>query len=411
MRKLTKKVKALALGMVLTVVVSGFGASPSQAIESPEDFPVEIKEALSRQAPVLDTYETLEKNLMANKKRSSLLESLYVEEYGGEYVDGDKLVVQLVNRTPAMESRYRALGGNSPNIMFEDVLYSLEDLEELEVLATELAKEYKIASYGVDQSENRFIIYVYPEDYQSLSQDVRLLEYTGKFLIEESPGAEMCAQTIYGGDRINRGSQSGAIYTMCIAGTYGGYPAILTAGHFVSNNQKFYRSNMEVGTVVFARANVIEGDMTINSLGDFSIVRLNTSNFTRNNRVRNATSTVPITGVTSSYPEGTTVYKYGSATGYSWGQITAKNQTVYYRDENGISIKYYIRGLIRSLMQNSTSTTAIDQGDSGGSVYTMRSGSVYEILGNVSGKNPSSNTMFTSPIGYAIDAGFTPLTS
>ena len=75
---------------------------------------------------------------------------------------------------------------------------------------------------------------------------------------------------------------------------------------------------------------------------------------------------------------------------------------------NGIS--YYVRGLYESSMYNSSGTDAILPGDSGGPVY-IKSGSDYLLHGIVTAadylqaSHPVS-TMYSTPIPYAIDAGF-----
>ncbi len=86
--------------------------------------------------------------------------------------------------------------------------------------------------------------------------------------------------------------------------------------------------------------------------------------------------------------------------------------TVQYSDRRGTI--YRVNGTYQSDMQNSTSTDAIDEGDSGGSVYIL-DGSTYKLHGNVSGcQIPDSgviHTMYSSPIFYANLAGFTPRTN
>lgn len=104
------------------------------------------------------------------------------------------------------------------------------------------------------------------------------------------------------------------------------------------------------------------------------------------------------------------LYKYGSTTGYSWGPITYTNVTVTYTDIWGLTT-YQVRGLYQSSLQNSSSTHAVDEGDSGGCVY-IKEGSSYKIHGSVSGMRKSSSgvnsIMYSSPIYYAQAAGFSP---
>ena len=63
-------------------------------------------------------------------------------------------------------------------------------------------------------------------------------------------------------------------------------------------------------------------------------------------------------------------------------------------------------------MKNKSGTHAVNKGDSGGCVY-IKSGSTYKIQGSVSCFNSTSSvysTMYSSPIYYAMDVGFSPYT-
>ena len=65
----------------------------------------------------------------------------------------------------------------------------------------------------------------------------------------------------------------------------------------------------------------------------------------------------------------------------------------------------YVRGLYKNTMQNSSGTTAIAPGDSGGPVF-VKSGSNYLLHGIVSATTSGTNYMYSTPVYYAIDVGF-----
>lgn len=150
----------------------------------------------------------------------------------------------------------------------------------------------------------------------------------------------------------------------------------------------------------YQRANTSESETGVSSLGDFAIVTLN-DDVTITNRIYGG---VKITGTYSSLPEGTTIYKYGQTTGYSYGTVqqAALYTAVEYHNANSTMI-YYVRGLYKSSMQKADGSTPVDGGDSGGPVY-IYNGSDYLLHGIVSAR--LNSTMYSTPIYYAIDAGF-----
>jgi len=142
-------------------------------------------------------------------------------------------------------------------------------------------------------------------------------------------------------------------------------------------------------------------------------------NYIGTNKVYNPSvgNYISITGTFSSVPAGTFIYKYGYSTGHSWGYVQQSSVTVQYSDPITGLNTYYVRGLYKSYMQNSSGTDAVGAGDSGGCVY-LNDGS-YKIHGNVSGLSQppagsATHIMYSSPIYFAIDpqnVGFTPKTN
>lgn len=156
-----------------------------------------------------------------------------------------------------------------------------------------------------------------------------------------------------------------------------------------------------IGQVVFQQANMNSGNSGSSSLGDFAIVKI-TSNDTITNKVWEGGQ---ITGTYSSVPVGTTLYKYGSKTGYAWGNVTGTALRVTYSGD--LFHTYIVDGLYSVALQNSNGTTAIDSGDSGGPVWRTDTGENL-LHGIVTAKINDTNTMYTTPIYYAQNQGFQP---
>ena len=208
--------------------------------------------------------------------------------------------------------------------------------------------------------------------------------------------------------------------TAGICGTYQGQKAVLTCGHgneqvgFLFTRYPYIKySGSRIGQVSFQRANTsrLYGQQGVGSLGDFAIVTLN-SNITTSNKIY---GNLEITGTYSSVPQGTTIYKYGTTTGMSYGTVSRSGTGVIIQYGDGFGNVYYVEGLYTSSMRNSSGTDAIAPGDSGGPVY-VKSGSKYLLHGIVTArKEPAENEvaslMYSSPIYFAQDVGFTVKTS
>ena len=376
---------------------------------TPNEIPKDVQEAMQTQIPALNAYNQFRKNL--EQTTNFALEK---DVYAGEYISGDKLIVQLVNPSEDDVEIYEGLTEKSNSVVFVEAKYTLTELEQYEEIALLLSDEYDIISFGIDIRRNRVMLTVTEEDYDELVQDELVKQNCDAFYIEIGKYAVPCATSLYGGDRISKSSSSmsSSYMSVCIGGTFNGKAAVLTAGHSNEGSPNYYRNGTLVGSVVYQRCNTTLGNTGTSSLGDFAIIQLNSA-FAATNMVRTASSSVQITGVYSSLPVGTTIYKYGSETGYSWGTVTHTSVTVNYPDESLIGTKYQIRGLYQSSIKNSSNTNAIDRGDSGGCVY-IKDGNNYKIHGSVSGlyiSNSANNIMYSSPIYYAQNIGFVPKTS
>lgn len=380
------------------------------AFEQETGISPKVQAQMDLQQHALDAYEVLYENLQP-KTRSAQVSAynvVYDDDYGGEYIDGDRLVLLLVGRNKEMEEKYRDLCGNSSYIRFADAQYSLNELNSLKPLADELMLEYGIVSHGVDVRSNRYHIGVIEDDYDALLADQRIVQNLD--LLSITSEKVQTSASLYGGDKIT--NSSGTSYSVCIGGTYNGKKAILTAGHGNSVGMSITRSGVHVGVIRYKRANEDPVATGVSSFGDFAIVELNGSVYKGTNKVMGETGAgLNITGVYSSVPVGTTVYKYGDATKYSWGNVTATMVTV--RPALNADRTYRFNNMTQCRMKNKNGTHAINRGDSGGCVY-IKSGSSYKIQGSVSSFDTSNtiySIMYSSPIYYAMDAGFSPYTS
>ena len=360
---------------------------------------------MEAQESALEAYQYLWNNFEKDEAGNPI----YPEYYAGEYIEGDKLVILLTVDDKAEKEKYVSICDNSEAVLFKKADYSMQELERFNLVVAGMLQDYAINYYGVDKKNNQFQIGVSEADYQRLCNDDRII---GKPIILHIAEENTICASVYGGDRITYGT-AGSAYSLCIGGTYGGNNAILTAGHGTAVNGSFYRSGSLLGTVKVQRCNSTIGNTGASAYGDYAIVQTNSS-FTINNKVRNSTSTVSITGTYSAVPVGTTIYKYGATTGYAWGQVSSDGTTATYLTNSG-TVQYQVSGLYLTYLNNSSSTSAIGAGDSGGCVYT-KSSSVYKIHGSVSGmgaadSNGERHLMYSSPIYYAVNAGFTPKTN
>lgn len=376
--------------------------------------PSQVLRAMEMQEPALRAYQILWNSF----EKDELGNPIYPDEYAGEYISENKLVIMLVNPTKELIEEYTRRTHNSDYVVIEKASYSLNHLNSFNDIAYQLIKKgYDISSYGVDRKANTFFIAVTPEDLDKLMIEISPLmlnkDESSPIRIELGTLNTSTLQ-IWGGDGI-KNEDTGSRFSVGIGGSYNGNDAILTAGH---GNEKvgiiFTRypyiefAGRRTGQVVYQRANLSPFENGVDSLGDFAIVELDGTD-TPTNRVYGGVS---ITGTYSSVPVGTTIYKYGATTGYSWGTVTQISLTVTYT--NGFNNIYIVSGLTQSVLQNSSNTDAIAPGDSGGPVY-MKDGNAYKLHGIVTARvepeNGPATIMYSTPIYYAEHEGFIVKTS
>ena len=383
----------------------------NEELESLEnEVPHEVRLAMENQIEALDCYQNIYNSFSKDEHGMPV----YPDEYAGAYIEEGNLIIQLIDNSSEMQEKYLLLCNHSDKIIFREVEYSLNELAAYEKYVTSMLKDgYDVIGFGIREKDNTFEITLNSNSNINLSRDndsiLDTSEIPVKILYKEQPVA--CV-TIWGGDRLTNES-TGGYMTAGICGTYNGAKALLTCGH---GNEKYLFhtyikcENSQIGEVSYQRANISETAQWGDTLGDFAIVTLN-NDVTTTNRVYGGIS---ITGTYSSLPEGTTIYKYGSVTGLSYGTVTRSGDTALMSYSLQIAansyVYYYVRGLYESSMYNSSGTDAILEGDSGGPVY-IKNGSNYLLHGIVTAKDNNvaglvTSVMYSSPIAYAEAVGF-----
>lgn len=370
-----------------------------------DGIPFEVTDSAKKQEKALEAYSNLWNSF--KKGQDGLV--LYPDEYGGEFIENDCLYIELTNVSREIIDEYSERCKCIDCVRFVKVKNSLENLEKYDQISYELLKQYSIVSFGVDRKNNIYEICVEAKDYNKVILEINKLGLNDVICIRKCSKALLSSTSINGGHKIDKTGNNGS-FTACIGGYYNGQEALLTAGHNNEGSPSFYRTGSLIGSVTLQRCNTVASNTSISSYGDFAVIALN-SNFIGTNQVLSSLGTViPITGTFSSVPVGTTIFKYGYATGHSWGIVSMVNETVVV---NGALYQYTIRGLTRSVMQNAAQTNAIDYGDSGGPVYI--NDGAYKLQGCVQGFQQPQNggvnsVMRSSPIYYSVQAGFTPKT-
>ena len=402
-----KKISSFFLATVLLCLMSTIALGSNSSIDAEHTFdqmiPLEVQEDMAKQDDALDEYF----KLMDFFEKDKFGVPIYPEHYAGEYIDADnKLVVQLTDEFD--DDAVLSYLKSTPIIQIKYVEYSYDELISQKQIADELyAAGVRVVSDGVDIIDNRYEIAVLKED---LDKIATIYTNTSPVFFKEGTYAQSSAQLI-GGDRIYK-EGTDEYMSMAICGTYNGNDAVLTCGH---GNEKdtwsqqypyieYKTRSHRIGQVVFQQANTDPSNYGISSLGDFAIVDVTSSDTITNNVWEGG----EITGTYSSVPVGTTVYKFGSRTGYAWGNVTNTGLRITYRNNNGFNPKKYtVGGLYSISLQNSSGTNAINHGDSGGPVWRSDTGENL-LHGIVTGGKFDINLMYTTPIYYAQYQGFQP---
>ena len=317
-----------------------------------------------------------------------------------------------VDSSLAQDPNYRSFFQQYAGCVKEEAAtYSINQLKQYKEFVQRLYNDgVMVSSSGIDVLNNCYFINTWEKSENRTPYMLTAMASSAMPIrFETEEGICQTASSLYGGQGLT--NEDSCTFSVGIGGTYNGQSAILTCGHKNGNingrKQYISYSGTRIGQVVYQRCNTNPNNTSSSSLGDFSIVTLN-SNGVATNKVKYSTGTVNITGTYSSVPVGTSIYKYGTNTGYSWGTVQYKNVKVSFKESG--RIVSVIDGLYQSTMRNNSSTKfAVDNGDSGGPVY-IKSGNSYLLHGIVTGGKAAvvgTGIMYSTPIYYAQDAGFT----
>lgn len=397
----------------------------TDSLSTTGDIPEEFLQEMYGQVDALNAYQAILENF--GKNEAGL--PIYPEEYAGAYIDSGELIVQLTSLDEIVVQKYTDYVDYSACVKFKKAAHSLNELNSYEAYVVELIKQgFDIVGFGVSEKENKYII--------ELSADKKSNNSTrtAKSIIPDNMSIEIvyrdkisaCAGSteMKGGYRIvNENNGSGM--TVGICGKFKGKNAILTCGHgneITSGKTNFvsYNNNI-IGQVTYQRANTSNGNLSGSSYGDFAIITLNDGVSISN--VLGDENNTTILGTCSSIPVGTKIIKYGSVTGTSYGTVvqTSTTEAVEYAG-NRI---YYVRGLYRSVFKKANNPGVeklAEHGDSGGPVYSYvqptGDGYITEAgyyfhgtmtamcPGDQYGYGPSDLVVFSSPVFFAVDEGF-----
>ncbi len=388
MKKRNKFVAAM-----LTIVLLVLLIIPAAAQEPEMGIAPDIAALMKAQECAVAAHRTLISSFDWDEARNDYA---YPDNYGGDYISENTLVIQLVNPTEEDYAYYTGLLEDYvDHIAFEEVDYSYNFLQSAsEDTFEDLSDELEITGYGVRMSQNSVVLYVKSNamatglsEQNTNEENISKLKLPRYIQIEEGENDTLSA-TLYGGDLIGNGSSS---FTLGACGFYGGAIAIVTCGHggHSVGSTLYYGSGTSTPIGTVKKQNYGSG-----LYGDYAIATV-TYSHTLSKYVHNAAGYVLINTYDENPAEGTVVSKYGETTGYSYGTITGTNYTA----------GYGTKGL--TVVQISGSN-GIDYGDSGGPWYYNDSSLGYVFCGITSGKNGDNTVAYFTPYKYILrNGGFT----
>lgn len=350
--------------------------------------------------PLLNESRTFDKQAQLNEIYNRLLTSfrlknstgIYPNEYGGAYIDGDVLCVLIVdpqpNATHTVESAEKYLLSCVPraenNILFRTVQFSYNELLNIRdnTSATLSAAGIGLSFAGINDEKNLVDIGVIPSDYRTAQAIIENDDVLCKSPITIiSAERQQPMVTVRGGDALVKSNGTG-ISTIGFIGTYNGNNAILTCGHGNWDNNDLYwksvSSSRKLGPrVAYQYAN--------NEAGDWSIIQVTTSQTLTPTARWASNSYYTVKRVDNRVAQNTTVYNYGKNGGRCTHTVTNSN----------IDIYHSATFVVKNMVQCSTTSGTVKNGDSGGPVYYTTTDGVI-ACGVLSGS--SSTTMAFCPL-------------
>ncbi len=377
--KKAKRMAAVVLCLCVVALCMGF----TQQRDAGE---LAAERAMSRQEEALDAYQLLWDSF---EKEPESLQPYYPDEYGGEYIDDDKLVIQLTENTPENQAKYRELCGNSDKVVFEKVTYSLNYLNSLESVAEEMLEDYAVTSYGVDRKENQFAISVEASDLEEAQLSFYRRRSSEPIVFREGAPMQTLSSILPGGRKITSETSNGCSIT--VMGTYNGKDALVSCGHDL-----YAGNNISYNGIKVAKIKV--SNYKDRGYGDYSISEVTNSSYSGSSYVLAETGQRYVTSIASA-PQGTAISKNGMATGYTTGYVSMTNTAI--RDKK---TDYILNG-----MSTCSFVKAAKHGDSGGPIFIPTSGGV-KLVGGLSCQNTSDDESYIyygfSTMGYVTNLGF-----
>ena len=302
---------------------------------------------------------------------------VYPDDYCGDYIKDNVLHVVLTSLDSDTVEKYKSYVKYSEDVVFEKQDIPLHVLDEYkDIFWDELVKNGIMpCSAWSDQINNNLIVEVLSDE---IDESTNIIEKyiadncitditANKIIIQEGSPAEKTLVTLYGGTTLYKNGS--ADRTLGISGTVDGVDGFVTCGHGASVNMYLKGSTGSIyGRVEYVR-------YQNNGYGDFAIVYSNGMGV-KTNKVFNGSG-----GYTNIYNTldvpvvGSSLYRYGYASGQSSVTVTATGVT---KSSGGVTIK--------GLCKASGSISSVG-GDSGG---PYRQGSYF--CGVHYGHEASNNT-------------------
>ena len=421
--KSTKRISALLLSLVLLVSLCiPVSASDVPDISTQAPSPISqtnLLEIAEMQRGAVDAHEELYKTFLVGDVET------YPVNYGGSYIDGSILHVCIVDLPNQDISYYKTILENYLDIVvFENVDLSLQTLitSSKEIAANLSADGIPVFTSSISEPNNAVII---STDIDALKTNgieitsVSNVELANPYQISTSSVSNTISRQFYSVDKLSTtvpvlfedgsalvpnaalmGGTALTGYTLGVCGRYNGQPAFAMCGHGLAKGDKikYAENNSVIGTVS-------EQCFENNKYGDYAIVSITDSSFTRTNMVgdqSNPGSQTEITGTINRPATGLAIIKCGKNGGYAYGAVSSSNTTWYPSGKpDGI----------HGLVDVRLSLGRREPGDSGGPIYTADGLFCGTHTGSTAEDNYGFSHIVFSPYVYVRNLGFSALTS
>lgn len=343
------------------LLLSSISASASQSEKFDETTKDDVY--LHNQANSLDTYFSVKKSLNAKK-----------DTYGGCYIDDSgNLNIWYLDNLKEYKTAIANELETEQSVVYRKAEYSYAELQKINDRLYDSMDELGIEILSIDEFSNRVQVVMADGSYDKSN----ILEYIGdeKVVIFDRIVSEPVDDTTY---TIRNGSRldGGGYYSMAVGAVRNGQYGFITAAHCGNVGDAAGYNGVTMGTY---RARVYGPN------ADVAFIQRSSSPHTFNatNLFTDGTGYTPGTldFVRGGFPSGTTVTKYGAATGKTTGKI--KSTSVSYTI-NGTKFNKLVSATYSANSGDSGGAVKVDS-NSGGLIYTYCVGihkGRYTTLGN-----------------------------